>query len=645
MTIENCQTTCLAAGYVLAGVEYSQECWCDNIFEDGATSPLAPAAAACTMNCRGNETEMCGGSNQLDVYFYAPSGSTPTAAPTPTFPANWSLAGCYSDDVYARTLGNRVQIIGGDGEMTPEGCVTACNAAGFLIAGVEYSDECYCDDSLHNGGTTAIDGYAQCTMTCDGNPQETCGGPDRLNLYTSGTGTGTGVAAPTTTTSTPTPTLPVNWSLVGCYSDDVYARTLGNRIQIVGGDGNMTPEGCITACNAAGFLIAGVEYSDECYCDNSLQNGGTTATDGYAQCTMTCDGNPQETCGGSDRLNLYASGTEAAVITATPSSALTGGQWSLLGCYTDDVYARVLSNRVIVAGGDGDTSVESCQAACAILGYPFAGVEYSAECYCDSTIRNGGATASDGYSQCTMPCNGNPTETCGGSNRLDMYYFGPMTTAPATTTMPSVSITTSSATTTSSAAATSSSTAASTATTTSSAAGTSSTAAATTTGASTATATWTPLGCYADDIYARILSQRTYISAGENGMTVELCQQACLNDGFIYSGVEYSGECYCDNYIENNGAPASDGNAQCTMTCYGNPQETCGGPNRLDLYSYSVIATATGTGASPSSTDVPYWLADISHQGIAPYQSSSAYKVFRNVMDYGAKGILIILDI
>jgi hypothetical protein len=524
MTIENCQTTCLAAGYVLAGVEYSQECWCDNIFEDGATSPLAPAAAACTMNCRGNETEMCGGSNQLDVYFYAPSGSTPTAAPTPTFPANWSLAGCYSDDVYARTLGNRVQIIGGDGEMTPEGCVTACNAAGFLIAGVE--------------------------------------------------------------------------------------------------------------------------YSDECYCDNSLQNGGTTATDGYAQCTMTCDGNPQETCGGSDRLNLYASGTEAAVITATPSSALTGGQWSLLGCYTDDVYARVLSNRVIVAGGDGDTSVESCQAACAILGYPFAGVEYSAECYCDSTIRNGGATASDGYSQCTMPCNGNPTETCGGSNRLDMYYFGPMTTAPATTTMPSVSITTSSATTTSAAA--TSSSAASTATTTSSAAATSSsTAAATTTGASTATATWTPLGCYADDIYARILSQRTYISAGENGMTVELCQQACLNDGFIYSGVEYSGECYCDNYIENNGAPASDGNAQCTMTCYGNPQETCGGPNRLDLYSYSVIATATGTGASstPTSTDVPYWLADISHQGIAPYQSSSAYKVFRNVMDYGAKGILIILDI
>jgi len=130
-------------------------------------------------------------------------------------------------------------------------------------------------------------------------------------------------------------------------------------------------------------------------------------------------------------------------------------------------------------------------------------------------------------------------------------------------------------------------------------------------------------------------------------MTVELCQQACLNDGFIYSGVEYSGECYCDNYIENNGATATDGNAQCTMTCYGNPEETCGGPNRLDLYSYSIIATATGTGASstPSSTDVPYWLADISHQGIAPFQSSGAYKVFRNVMDYGAKGILIILDI
>lgn len=42
--------------------------------------------------------------------------------------------------------------------------------------------------------------------------------------------------------------------------------------------------------------------------------------------------------------------------------------------------------------------------------------------------------------------------------------------------------------------------------------------------------------------------------------------------------------------------------------------------------------------AAPS--DASYWLADIKHQGIAAFnQDPSGYKVFRNVKDYGAKGM------
>ncbi|KAJ5976298.1 hypothetical protein N7481_010005 [Penicillium waksmanii] len=40
-----------------------------------------------------------------------------------------------------------------------------------------------------------------------------------------------------------------------------------------------------------------------------------------------------------------------------------------------------------------------------------------------------------------------------------------------------------------------------------------------------------------------------------------------------------------------------------------------------------------------AATDASYWLADISHQGKAAFNSNpSSYTVFRNVMDYGAKG-------
>jgi len=51
---------------------------------------------------------------------------------------------------------------------------------------------------------------------------------------------------------------------------------------------------------------------------------------------------------------------------------------------------------------------------------------------------------------------------------------------------------------------------------------------------------------------------------------------------------------------------------------------------------------------SPTSTSVPsasqtascsYWLEDIKHQGISAFNSDTNYTVFRNVKDYGAKGM------
>ena len=48
---------------------------------------------------------------------------------------------------------------------------------------------------------------------------------------------------------------------------------------------DITVEGCTAACFAQGYVLAGVEYADECYCDNSFQNYGAPAADG---CNMPC---------------------------------------------------------------------------------------------------------------------------------------------------------------------------------------------------------------------------------------------------------------------------------------------------------------------------------------------------------------------
>jgi hypothetical protein len=97
-----------------------------------------------------------------------------------------------------------------------------------------------------------------------------------------------------------------------------------------------------------------------------------------------------------------------------PFTVQTAGAFSYLGCYTDAVNLRTLNS----AKSAGNTNtVESCAKAC--INYPYFGVEYGAECYCDTYIGNGATPATSG---CSMTCSGNATECCGGANRLSMYY-------------------------------------------------------------------------------------------------------------------------------------------------------------------------------------------------------------------------------
>lgn len=55
----------------------------------------------------------------------------------------------------------------------------------------------------------------------------------------------------------------------------------------------------------------------------------------------------------------------------------------------------------------------------------------------------------------------------------------------------------------------------------------------------------------------------------------------------------------------------------------------------------TVVCQAPETTSIAAPGDTSYWLADIKHQGVAAFNPNpSGYKVFRNVKDYGAKGIL-----
>ncbi|KAJ5128084.1 exo-beta-1-3-glucanase [Penicillium atrosanguineum] len=107
-----------------------------------------------------------------------------------------------------------------------------------------------------------------------------------------------------------------SWSFLGCYTDNVSGRSLAEGIPAPGGATNMTVQNCQAGCQALGFTLAGLEYADECYCGNTVQNGGGPAPDGSTGCDMACAGNSAEICGGPNRLDLYQYGTAVSTTTS-----------------------------------------------------------------------------------------------------------------------------------------------------------------------------------------------------------------------------------------------------------------------------------------------------------------------------------------
>lgn len=77
----------------------------------------------------------------------------------------------------------------------------------------------------------------------------------------------------------------------------------------------MTLEKCTTFCQKGGFAFAGLEYSSECYCGNTLANGATLSAFS-TQCNMPCSGNAGQTCGGPNAITLFSTAAGLALVGA-----------------------------------------------------------------------------------------------------------------------------------------------------------------------------------------------------------------------------------------------------------------------------------------------------------------------------------------
>ena len=199
-----CLATCYRNGYIYAGVEASNECYCGNSLRSNTGTPDRQsdpcsvngntAGCVCNQVCTGNSGEYCGGAWAIDIYG----------------PPNYSYKGCYHDGDGGAGNGD-----GGKRIMSTrlyyqyplnsvEFCVSTCNNGGYRFAGVEASDECWCSNTLtrvllnfgnyfnpedrqHTQPCNSTTNCA-CTYNCTGNAatglNEKCGGAWAIDIYT-----------------------------------------------------------------------------------------------------------------------------------------------------------------------------------------------------------------------------------------------------------------------------------------------------------------------------------------------------------------------------------------------------------------------------------------------------------------------------
>lgn len=111
-----------------------------------------------------------------------PTRDLPPAVQTGGLNGSWSYKGCVEDNVNDKRTFFWQLIF--PNVMTANVCLDRCANYGYMAAGLEYGDECYCGDPANidtQGATFRPD--SECNVVCAGNASAYCGGGSRLSTY------------------------------------------------------------------------------------------------------------------------------------------------------------------------------------------------------------------------------------------------------------------------------------------------------------------------------------------------------------------------------------------------------------------------------------------------------------------------------
>ncbi|KAJ3806865.1 hypothetical protein F5876DRAFT_80273 [Lentinula aff. lateritia] len=129
---------------------------------------------------------------------------------------------------------------------------------------------------------------------------------------------------------------------------------------------------------------------------------------------MPCTGDPSQTCGGPNLIDVYWDG-DSSIPSSPPT--LYKSYWSYSGCFVDDTTQRTLTQQVYP--DSGMVTPPSCADTCAFYGYPVMGTEFGSECWCGTTTT---PAAQLPDTSCTMSCTADRFYLCGDAARLSVYH-------------------------------------------------------------------------------------------------------------------------------------------------------------------------------------------------------------------------------
>ncbi|ESN96104.1 hypothetical protein HELRODRAFT_68203, partial [Helobdella robusta] len=89
------------------------------------------------------------------------------------------------------------------------------------------------------------------------------------------------------------------------------------------------------------------------------------------------------------------------------------------------------------------------------------------------------------------------------------------------------------------------------------------------------------LGCY-NDVDAASDKDLNLANTNQPAMTIESCITYCLQNDYLYAGLQAGRNCYCGNSYGKHGKALD---SDCNSKCAGSITETCGGTLKNSIYS------------------------------------------------------------